>query len=167
MFGIGLPEMILIMALALIVVGPDKLPELARSIAKGVLELKRTVNSLKDDLAKENPLDSVKPEIEDAARSLRKQLGDPGPDGYTGGGDHQVIDPHEQAIRALDADAEPIDSDVGEIDETAATPEVTSSGESSSLPAEPSEADLIENESGVDPDEVRKTDPSPPDQTGH
>ena len=50
MFGIGLPEMILILALALIVVGPDKLPELARSVAKGVLELKKTVSSLKENL---------------------------------------------------------------------------------------------------------------------
>ena len=42
MFGIGLPEMILIMALALIVVGPDKLPDLARSLAKTIMELKKT-----------------------------------------------------------------------------------------------------------------------------
>ena len=59
MFGIGLPEMILILALALIVVGPDKLPDLARSVAKGVLELKKTVSGLKEDLEKDNPFDSV------------------------------------------------------------------------------------------------------------
>ncbi|NOR09988.1 MAG: twin-arginine translocase subunit TatB, partial [Desulfovibrionaceae bacterium] len=41
MFGIGLPELILIMGLALIVVGPDKLPGLAKSIAKQILELKK------------------------------------------------------------------------------------------------------------------------------
>ena len=77
MFGIGLPEMILILALALIVVGPDKLPELARSVAKGVLELKKTVSSLKENLAEENPFDSVKPELEDAAKSLKEKIGDP------------------------------------------------------------------------------------------
>ena len=76
MFGIGLPEMILIMALALIVVGPDKLPDLARSVAKGVLELKKTVAALKEDFAEENPFDSVKPELEEAADSIRKQLGE-------------------------------------------------------------------------------------------
>ena len=84
MFGIGLPEMILIMALALIVVGPDKLPELARSVAKGVLELKKTVSSLKEDLADENPFDAVKPELEEAADSIKKQLGEATPDGLTG-----------------------------------------------------------------------------------
>ena len=46
MFGIGLPEMIVILAVALIVVGPDKLPDMARSVAKWVLELKKTVNQV-------------------------------------------------------------------------------------------------------------------------
>lgn len=53
MFGIGLPELILIMAIALIVVGPEKLPELARSLAKGLLELKKTAGALKDSLKDE------------------------------------------------------------------------------------------------------------------
>ena len=50
MFGIGLPELILIMAVALIVVGPDKLPELAKSIGKGIVELKKAASSLKESL---------------------------------------------------------------------------------------------------------------------
>ncbi len=53
MFGIGLPEFILIMALALIVVGPDKLPGLAKTVAKQILELKKAANSLKDSLQDE------------------------------------------------------------------------------------------------------------------
>jgi len=57
MFGIGLPELILIMAIALIVVGPDKLPELAKTLARQMLELKRAANTLKDSLHEEdNPL---------------------------------------------------------------------------------------------------------------
>ena len=50
MFGIGLPELILIMAVALIVVGPEKLPELARSLGKGIVELKKAASSLKESL---------------------------------------------------------------------------------------------------------------------
>lgn len=50
MFGIGLPELILIMAVALIVVGPDKLPELAKSLGKGIVELKKAASSLKESL---------------------------------------------------------------------------------------------------------------------
>ncbi len=65
MFGIGLPELILIMAVALIVVGPEKLPELAKSLAKGVLELKKTANALKESLNEEEekkPWDHIEPD---------------------------------------------------------------------------------------------------------
>lgn len=50
MFGIGLPELILIMAVALIVVGPEKLPELAKGLAKQMLEFKKAANVLKESL---------------------------------------------------------------------------------------------------------------------
>lgn len=53
MFGIGLPELIVIMGIALIVVGPEKLPDLAKSLARGVLELKKTAMALKDSLNEE------------------------------------------------------------------------------------------------------------------
>ena len=75
MFGIGLPEMILIMALALIVVGPDKLPDLARSLAKGLMELKKTAEGLKESFSEEgNPLDDIRPDLEEAAKSLKNNL---------------------------------------------------------------------------------------------
>lgn len=53
MFGIGLPELILIMGLALIVVGPEKLPDLAKTIARQLVELKKAAGSLKDSLKEE------------------------------------------------------------------------------------------------------------------
>ncbi|WP_457576277.1 twin-arginine translocase TatA/TatE family subunit [Desulfomarina sp.] len=78
MFGIGLPEMILILALALIVVGPDKLPDLARSVAKGIMELKKTAEGLKESFTEEgNPLEDIRPDLEEAARSLKNNLLDP------------------------------------------------------------------------------------------
>lgn len=54
MFGIGLPELLLIMAIALIVVGPEKLPELAKTLARQVVELKRAANVLKDSLQEDD-----------------------------------------------------------------------------------------------------------------
>jgi len=71
MFGIGLPELILIMALALIVVGPDKLPGLAKNIAKQILELKKTANSLKDSLQEE--LHEEKQLLEDVTSITMKE----------------------------------------------------------------------------------------------
>jgi len=50
MFGIGMTEMILIAALALIVLGPKKLPDLARSLGKGFAEFKRATNELKNTI---------------------------------------------------------------------------------------------------------------------
>lgn len=80
MFGIGLPEMILILALALIVVGPDKLPDLARSLAKGLMELKKTAEGLKESFSEEgNPLDEIRPDLEEAAKSLKQNLLDTPP----------------------------------------------------------------------------------------
>lgn len=75
MFGIGLPEMLVILAVALIVVGPDKLPDLARSLAKGVFELKKTLNQVKTSLAdEENLLGSVQSDLRKAATDLKGDL---------------------------------------------------------------------------------------------
>ena len=75
MFGIGLPEMIVILAVALIVVGPDKLPELARSLAKGVNELKNTMNQVKDSLNEETKIvSSVQQDLQQTAGQMKTHL---------------------------------------------------------------------------------------------
>jgi len=75
MFGIGFPELILILALALIVVGPDKLPDLARSVAKTLVDLKKTAEGFKESLdAEDNPLSEIKPELEDAAKKFKETV---------------------------------------------------------------------------------------------
>ncbi len=72
MFGIGLPEMIVILAVALIVVGPDKLPELARSLAKGLGELKRTMNQVKQNLNEEG---GVLEDVQETVNQVKADLG--------------------------------------------------------------------------------------------
>lgn len=46
MFNIGIPEMILIGAAALLVFGPKKLPELAKSLGKGIRDFKKAVEGI-------------------------------------------------------------------------------------------------------------------------
>jgi len=60
MFGIGLPELIIIIVVALLVVGPSKLPELARSMGRALGEFRRMADDVKDTIEHEmsKPLDT-------------------------------------------------------------------------------------------------------------
>jgi Tat protein translocase TatB subunit len=47
MFGIGFPELLMIMAIALIVLGPKRLPDIAKALGRGLSEFKRASDELK------------------------------------------------------------------------------------------------------------------------
>lgn len=61
MFGIGLPELILIMIVGLIVFGPGKLPEVGRALGKGLREFKKAQNALTAAMNEPEPPKTQKP----------------------------------------------------------------------------------------------------------
>ncbi|CAN2041510.1 sec-independent protein translocase protein TatB [Candidatus Magnetomoraceae bacterium gMMP-15] len=65
MFGIGMPEMIMILVVALIVIGPKKLPELAKSLGRGLSEFKKATQEFKEKIDVGDDIDEVRETIDD------------------------------------------------------------------------------------------------------
>jgi TatA/E family protein of Tat protein translocase len=70
MFGIGMPELILILAVALIVIGPKKLPDLARSLGKALNEFKKATQDFKDSMDSE--MKDFKKPLDDVTRDMHR-----------------------------------------------------------------------------------------------
>jgi TatA/E family protein of Tat protein translocase len=67
MFNIGLPELMIILAIALIIFGPHKLPELARSLGRAMREFKRATEEVKESFeAETRDLEEIKDTISEA-----------------------------------------------------------------------------------------------------
>ena len=70
MFGIGMPELLLLLAIALIVVGPKKLPELAKALGRGIAEFKKATNELKESLETNTEFSELKQSFDDIQETV-------------------------------------------------------------------------------------------------
>lgn len=61
MFGIGFPELILILIIGLVVFGPGKLPEIGRAVGKGLQEFKKATSELSNSVNNTNNNASITP----------------------------------------------------------------------------------------------------------
>ena len=106
MFGIGMPELLLILAVALIVIGPKKLPDLARSLGRAMGEFKKATAELKESIQIDSELKDVKQAFDEMNTPSPKQ------------GSPQVAEAREEqpAGKAGGPEADPAAAKPGEAD---------------------------------------------------
>lgn len=136
MFGMGMPEILLILAIALIVIGPKKLPELAKSLGRAINEFKKATNELKASVEAEYDLKEVKKTFDDVKTTIKTPID-------FGGKSDQTRKPSVAEGR------------VPETSETEIAPPP---------PSEPSETDEWEAATDL-PAELLMSDPPPPKTT--
>lgn len=109
MFGLGVPELIVIFVIALIVFGPKKLPDLGRSLGRGIAEFKRASQEVKDTIETEvrkaeSSLDiaKLKSEVEGVEAEVRKL---DAPSEETPGGTPTVSDESAETVKEKGPDA--------------------------------------------------------------
>jgi Tat protein translocase TatB subunit len=71
MFGIGFQELLVILVIALIVVGPSKLPDLARALGRGLGEFRRATNEIKETLEQDETVRDLKNEFHAAQKATQ------------------------------------------------------------------------------------------------
>jgi len=77
MFDVGFSELIVIAVVALVVIGPERLPKVARTAGLLLGRLQRYVNDVKADISREMQLDELKKlqaEMQDSARSFERSI---------------------------------------------------------------------------------------------
>ena len=74
MFDIGFPELLLISVVALVVIGPEKLPETVRTVALWIGRLKRSLSNIRLELENEIGADEIRQQLHN--ENIMKELSD-------------------------------------------------------------------------------------------
>ena len=81
MFDIGFSELVVIALVALIVIGPERLPRVARTVGALLGRAQRYINDVKADIQREvdmSELNSIKDAFQDAAKSVQQSVAEVG-----------------------------------------------------------------------------------------
>jgi TatA/E family protein of Tat protein translocase len=77
MFGIGVTELGIILVVALLVFGPKRLPELARTLGRGMGEFRRASNELRQSLALDDLQNDLRRDLKMRADTIHKPVAPP------------------------------------------------------------------------------------------
>lgn len=102
MFGIGMPELLVILVIALLVVGPKKLPDLAKTVGKGLSEFRKATEGATETLKETLRVDEIKQDVEDFKESL---LSDKNSDQ-----NHDAVSPPSSVVEGKMAASHPHDA---------------------------------------------------------
>lgn len=75
MFGIGIPELVVILVVALVFVGPDRLPEVAKFLGKIFAEFRKATEDISEELS--NARLMLEEELRQAEREAREEKNPP------------------------------------------------------------------------------------------
>lgn len=103
MFGIGVPELLVILVVALIVLGPKRLPEVAKALGKGLAEFRKATADLTDELRTAQT--TIEREAREAERVARQSIA-PAPSSAARSAPDQTV-AHGAAPAAAGAPAAP------------------------------------------------------------
>ncbi|MEO0059204.1 MAG: hypothetical protein RLZZ312_851 [Bacteroidota bacterium] len=74
MFGIGGGELIFIVLIALMLFGADKIPDIARTLGKGMAQLKNATDDIKHEITKSADLQAINKEIDNAKQGFNRAI---------------------------------------------------------------------------------------------
>ncbi|HHE73676.1 MAG TPA: twin-arginine translocase subunit TatB [Desulfobacteraceae bacterium] len=152
MFGIGMPEMILILAVALIVIGPKKLPDLAKSLGRAMGEFKKATSDLKQSMETDTGLSEVKETLDDINSDIKQSIS------------FDNIEDYEPAAKSAESDTQK-STETGEFKERKSNPEAMDDlknafaemNNADDVESSSGETDQTENDSAIETTEEGKT----------
>lgn len=153
MFGIGMPEMLLILAVALIVIGPKKLPDLAKSLGRAMGEFKKATSDIKQSMEMDAGFGDVKSTFNGIKDDIRDSVAGGGTEAYQptaadtdAGSENEQADSREKPdVDAAMSDLKTAFDDMNQ-DQAAPTDTVETAAEASSENLEKSDDESEEKE---------------------
>tara|TARA_R110000851_G_scaffold293427_1_gene448045 strand:+ start:76099 stop:76578 length:480 start_codon:yes stop_codon:yes gene_type:complete len=140
MFGLSFTELMIIGVVALLVIGPERLPSVARTVGHLLGRAQRYVNDVKTDIKREMDsaeIGSLKGQVEDAAKSVRASIDDAG---------NTIRNPLDEAKKALQDTEKTLKETEQSIDSSIRSKEGDTSGEQTT----PNKPAQINTGSGAD-----------------